>query len=93
MRAVAVIFAIIIIIAVGVQIYRLYIQNAELRETALSLTKEIEDISKENALLQADLEYFSNPENLEKELKSESNLKNPGEKLIIVLPPKAATTQ
>lgn len=33
--------------------------------------------------LKADLEYFSDPANIEKELRSRFNYKNPGEKLII----------
>ena len=33
--------------------------------------------------LKADLEYFSDPANIEKELRSKFNYKNPGEKLII----------
>jgi len=37
-------------------------------------------------VLLGDIEYFSNPKNLAKELKSKFNYKNPGEKLIIVVP-------
>lgn len=33
--------------------------------------------------LKSDLEYFKSPENLEKELRSKFNYKNPGEKLVI----------
>ena len=47
---------------------------------------------KENFELQADLEYYARPENLEKELRSRFNYKKPGEKLIIIVPPKEATT-
>ena len=37
----------------------------------------------DSAHLKADIEYFSSPENIEKELRSRFNYKNPGEKLII----------
>jgi cell division protein FtsB len=47
----------------------------------------------DSARLKADIEYFSNPENIEKELRSKFNYKNPGEKLIIgVLQKDSATT-
>ena len=46
-------------------------------------------LKNENAGLQADLIYFSESENLEKELRSRLNYKKSGEKLIIVVPPKS----
>ena len=38
--------------------------------------------------MESDLNYYLNPENLEKELRSKFNYKKSGEKLIIVVPPK-----
>ena len=43
---------------------------------------------KENSDLGADLEYLANPDNLTKELRGRLNYKIPGEKLIILVPPK-----
>lgn len=88
MRKIVIIILIILIVAIGYQLYKLYKQDFSLRETIAKLNKEAKDFSEENVRLKADIEYFSKPENLEKELRSKLNLKNPGENLIIVVPPK-----
>lgn len=76
-----------IVIAIGFQFFRLYEQYAELRHAANKLSQSIADITVENRRLQADLEYFSNPSNLEKEVRTRFNYKSPGENMIIVIPP------
>lgn len=40
----------------------------------------------ENAQLRAQIDYFSKPENLEKELRARLNYRKPDEKLIIIVP-------
>ncbi len=42
--------------------------------------------------LQADYEYYKNPENLEKELRARFNYRSPDEKMIIIVPPVATST-
>lgn len=42
--------------------------------------------------LRSDFLYYSNPDNLEKELRARFNYKQPGEKMIIIVP-KASSTQ
>jgi len=76
-----------VIIAIGFQIFRLYKQHAELRQSTDKLNQSIVEMTDENKRLQADLEYFSHPTNLEKELRSQFNYKSPGENMIIVIPP------
>ncbi|NCO15467.1 hypothetical protein GW816_00990 [Candidatus Wolfebacteria bacterium] len=51
-----------------------------------NLNSRLQALLKENADLQSDIEYFSHPENLEKELKSRFNYKKPGEKMMIIVP-------
>ena len=79
----------ILLLALGVlgyqlvQLLRQY-QDArkEYRDTAAQLGK----IVTENDALQSDAEYYKNPENLAKELKSKSEYKRPGEELMIIVP-------
>lgn len=70
------------------QLYQLYLQNRTLRDTLSAVSGKVDNFKKENLQFQADLEYFQEPENLEKELRSRFNYKNPGEKLIIIVSPK-----
>jgi cell division protein FtsB len=46
----------------------------------------LEAAKNENAELSQELEYYSRPENLEKELRARFNYKKPGESMIIVVP-------
>jgi len=79
---------------ISVLVYELYGLHSELsvvenRFADLSIEKE--SLLKENEKLQANIEYFSNPYNLEKELRARFNVRLPGEKLIIVVPPTGET--
>ena len=82
------IILLLVVLALMWQLYQLFLQNRKLGETLSSIEDRVNNFSKENLQFQADLEYFLNPENLEKELRSRFNYKKPGEKLIIVVPPK-----
>lgn len=79
----------VLIIAVGFQFFRLYEQYADLRDSTGKLRQSMADFTEENERLQADLEYFSNPSNLEKELRARFNYKLPGESVMIVIPPQS----
>jgi cell division protein FtsB len=77
----------IVLFALFWQLYQLYRQNQELENSLSLVGAKVEQFREENRRFQADLEYFSHPENLEKELRSRYNYKNPGEKLIILVQP------
>lgn len=79
---------IILLAIVGVQVYRLNNQRIKLESELARTTPRIESLEQENEKLVKDLEYFANPENLLKELKSKFNYKLPDEKMIIVVPPR-----
>jgi len=51
-----------------------------------SLQAQIEEIKTESSRITDDVEYYSDPHNLEKELKSRFNYKKIGEQLLIVVP-------
>lgn len=88
MRKVLVIVLCLVLSALIWQLYQLYLQNKKLNENFAAIDDKFRVLQEENSLLLADLEYFSEPENLEKELRSRFNYKSPGEKLIIIVPSK-----
>lgn len=69
--------------------YNLYLSEMEKRAMLADLSKvteEMKELEKENKELSEDIEYFSNPHNLEKELRARYNYRAPNEDLIIVVP-------
>ncbi len=82
----------IMIVFLSYQLFNLFIQHADLENSSEKLNAEISSLKTENRDLTSDIDYYSNPQNLEKELKSQSNYKEPGEKVIIVIPPKTNST-
>lgn len=87
MKRVLTIILLIVLLALLWQLYQLRRQNQELKDAFSKVEAEVSRFEEENLRFQADLEYFSHPENLEKELRSRYNYKNPGEKLIILVQP------
>jgi len=86
---------VLLILAIGFlgwQFFNLYIKNISLKKTSDELTVATISIKTDNRELASDINYFSNPENQEKELKSKTNYKKPDEKMIIIIPPAASTT-
>lgn len=81
-------FLVLLLGAAGFQLYNLYRQKSQLRREAAAAAAEYQKLSNENGVLQADLGYFSNQENLSKDLKSKFDYKRPGERLIIIVPNK-----
>lgn len=74
------------------ELYHLYLLNKSLGEDLAILEERVAAFTDESAVLQADLTYFAEPENLLKELRARFNYKKPGEKLIIVVSPEKSTT-
>ena len=69
--------------------YHLYCANAArlgLRSKLSDIKASVESIEKENIELEKDMEYFSDPHNLEKEARARFNYRAPNEKMIIVAP-------
>lgn len=66
----------------SVQLVRTYMNNLSLADILENAKNELGALRTENQQLKDDLEYYSVPENLEKELKSKFDYKRPGETLI-----------
>lgn len=80
------------IVFLGWQFINLYIKNVSLQKASDELGAGIYSLQTENKNLDSDINYYTNPENQEKELKSKTNYRNSDEKMIIIISPSATTT-
>ena len=76
----------IILMAVFTQVYFILKERNQLKTELNGLSSRLDSLLKEKHDFQSDIEYFSHPENLEKELRSRSNLRKPDEKMMIIVP-------
>ena len=77
---------IILFVAIAFQIYKVDSGRRELKREMAILVDEVELIEEDNSRLNEKIDYFSEPRNLEKELRARFNYRLPFEKLIIVIP-------
>ncbi len=77
---------IIVLLAAWTQIYFIFKELSPLKEKFGILKSRADNLIAENAKIKSEIEYFSRPENLEKELRAKFNYKKPEEKMIIVVP-------
>ena len=70
----------------GYQIYKISLEAAGANSKLSELRSEKDAVESDNNSLKSQIEYFTDPRNLEKELRARFNVRLPGEKLIIVVP-------
>jgi len=85
-RPAIIIILCLVLIGVSAQVYLILKESNGLKKDLDDLNGRMEALVKENTNLKSNIEYFSYPENLEKELKSKFNYKEAGEKMMIVVP-------
>lgn len=86
MKIAIAIILIIILIAVLVEIYFIFSEGKKSKQDLAELNKKLETFQQENERLKAEIQYFSIPENLEKELRAKFNYREPNEKMMIIVP-------
>ncbi|MDP3947809.1 MAG: septum formation initiator family protein [bacterium] len=86
MRKVVLILILVLLVAIGTQLFGFHKQRKETAAKLSTIEGELRAMEEENRKLQADISYYANPDNLEKELRARFNYKSPGEELIIVVP-------
>lgn len=82
----------VILIGLLIQVYKMGSEGWALRKEVKEVNKELTLVEKDNTDLREKISYYSNPRNLEKELRARFNYRFPNEKLIIVVPKKEATS-
>ena len=70
----------------GGQAFSLFMQERAIEKRVEDLRGRIERAETDRRELTAELEYFGNPANLEKELRARFNYKKPGETMIVIVP-------
>jgi cell division protein FtsL len=86
----------IIIIFICFILYEVYIYYNKLQDKKAeyeNLKQKLDRVKKTYNELNSKLNYFSNNENLLKELRKEFNYKLPDEKFLILVPPKESSTE
>jgi len=64
-----------------------FAQSRELKEEVAAAQAEANKALAENQALQEDYNFYSDPVNMEKELRARFNYREPGERMIIMVPP------
>ena len=77
---------IILFVYIAFQIYSLDVVRRGLKREMATVVQEIQFVEDDNSRLNNQIDYFSIPRNLEKELRARFNYRLPFEKLIIVIP-------
>ncbi len=77
---------------VGWGLLSLYQSRNAADKQAAALKAQYDKLQEQNQNLSSEVQYFQNPANLVKQLKAQTNYKNPGEGLIIVVPGSTTTT-
>ena len=83
---------ILLVVILGVQIYLSSGVERKLSEEYKVLQAKLLKVTEDNQKLQAELEYLSDPNNLEKELRARFNYRGEGEKMFIIVPPSGSST-
>lgn len=86
MKAALAVILIMVLAGLLVQVYFIFKEKSQLQAEILDLSKRIDFLKEENITIKSEIEYFSHPVNLEKELREKFNYRKPDEKMIIVVP-------
>jgi len=76
----------VFIVVLGFQIFAFLGREQKGNNDLQELKDRLEQAKIDEKQLQAELEYFAKPANLEKELRARFNYRQPDEKLIIIVP-------
>lgn len=76
----------VIIIFIGFQIHSFVGRENAVKQNYLDLGTRLSQAKQDQGSFKAELDYYLNPVNLEKELRARFNYKRPDEKLIIIVP-------
>ena len=77
MKTIIFVILMIVLLATWTQIYFIFKELSQSKEKFGILKAKADNLISENAKIKSEIEYFSRPENLEKELRSKFNYKNP----------------
>ena len=82
----------LILILVGVRVFSFLGEQRMLGQNLFEVQGRLAEVKAQQADLEAEEKYLSNPANMIKELRARFNYKKPGETMIIIVPPAATST-
>ena len=85
-RTIIIIILIILIVISGVELFFLFRNEKKSKNELAEISQKVQSLSNENQDLKAQIDYYSDPANLEKELKAKFNYRRPDEKMMIIVP-------
>lgn len=89
----AVVFLIVVLVVLGSQVRFFWQKNKEGEARYRELQAEMAQAKTSYDKAKADLNYYLNPDNLEKELRARFNYRSLGEKMLIIVPQTSSTNQ
>lgn len=73
-------------LGLGYEVYQMNLEAVEAEKKFTELNSEKEALLQDSNRLKAEIDFFKDPHNLEKELRARFNVRLPDERLIIVVP-------
>ena len=92
MKIASIVVLSLFLILIGVQVYSFVAQEWSLGSELADVQQNLSKSQAQEASLQEETQYLSNPANLEKELRARFNYKKPGETMVIIVPDATSTT-
>ena len=92
MKLAAAIFLSALLVIVGVQIYSFIGKDNQAKQDLLDFQAKLNKAKADQSKSQEEMDYYSNPNNLEKELRARFNYRSSDEKLMILVPKTATST-
>lgn len=92
MKIAAIVVLSLFLIVIGVQVFSFVGQEWTLGSQLADVQANLTKAQAQETSLQEEVQYLSNPANLEKELRARFNYKKPGEQMIIIVPSASSTS-
>jgi hypothetical protein len=92
MRVIIAVIAAVFIVFLSLQIYSFKKRGEGAEKQYQDILVKVEKARQDYRDIEAELEYYLKPANLEKELRARFNYRGPEEKLIIIVPPTAGNS-
>ncbi len=92
MKIAAIVVLSLFLIVIGVQVFSFVGQEWTLGSQLADVQANLKKAQDQETSLQQEVQYLSNPANLEKELRASYNYKKPGETMVIIVPSAMTST-
>jgi hypothetical protein len=92
MRIAAVLALGLVIVVIAIEVRHFLAEGERVERARAGVQAKVDAALEESASIEANLKYFKEPGNLEKEMRARFNYRSEGEKLIILVPKSATGT-